>query len=762
MQQRRGGGGGVRLEPTMKHGPVSGPINGSLTALALTVIIWAANRLGNDVPVWLPLAFAVAGCVTAGVVTVWKEPHRPVDMYGRQHSGIPSLIFRCACWLGGGIWSHGVLTWAGGNVLVMMLILIAGTAFAGMLVTVFAVVVPDAGTTVGAADEAGSVVVRSNPDPIAGILEHFSTKLLNLRNGETIGFKQDGGNWPNDSGATYLASFSVGSSKGLAHISAITTELQQAMRLPDGCMITARRSGVQGTALVDVMFYNDMESVTHYPRDYQARSGKDDISIGLRGDKTCMNVNLLQNSAVIAGIRGGGKTILLHDITASMVQCRDVVVWHVDLNAGSISVPWCRPTAMGEINGHVIDWVAHTSEEALIMAKALLRMTLFRKAAYASATVGADEDVLPITPDLPMILVIVDEGGEAFGSDADADARAAADLFRKIQRIGRSVCVNIVLSVQRATSDYLPAAFKKMTGIKICLPVSSDDELAYMFDWQRLRSDDLLYKGCCYVKPSLNAGAPTMAKTYLIKPSQMAEICRFAISLRPPLDQPTADQGGREYRDRWGRPDTVAWMANIRGDSVGYTQVSQQSATAVLDRPATTLGLADIEAQLAALRNPPPVPPAGDKPASTGGGRGPRGSDPMLDDVMGRAAADINADLDRLFSTTPVDPRVPPPADVRPPFTDLRLPAPEPEPDAGDVLDGKEWCYRFIDAAGPEGTQARDILEAAKAAGRSARRQTVQEWMSALRGTTPPRVMPVVGSDGEAKFGMWRSDRHAA
>ena len=120
----------------------------------------------------------------------------------------------------------------------------------------------------------------------------------------------------------------------------ICVRLQQALRLPDACTITAKRAGRQGSCLIDVMFFNDMHTTYRFPQQWQQRSGRDSISIGLCGDKTHAMVCLYQDSLIVIGKRGGGKTVFLHTLTCWMMQCVDVIVWHADLNGGAISAPW--------------------------------------------------------------------------------------------------------------------------------------------------------------------------------------------------------------------------------------------------------------------------------------------------------------------------------------------------------------------------------------------------------------------------------------
>ncbi len=743
----------MQFELSMKHGPVSGPIVGSLTAVLLTVAIWMCNRVGQDVPLWLPLVFAFGGCLTAAAITLILDARSPA---GGRDGSIGNLVFRCGCWLAGGVWSHGMLTWIG-NEMAGVLFLIFGTAVSGMLVPVFTRKDedPDAQAAAAQAQEEAAGP-PSNVDPMEYWLGKYATALLSMRKGETVTFTKvpdpttSNGNWQNDSGATFLASFSPGSSKGLPDIEGICEGLQRSLALPDGCIISADRSGIQGQVLVNVMYFNDMESIVHYPRDYAPRSGVDDFSIAVNGNKTCQMINLLQDSLVLQGSRGEGKTVLMHNITASMLQCRDVVVWHVDLNSGKMSYPWLRPKAKGEIHGYPIDWVASTPQEALKMAIAARNITLSRPMEYAGMTMDDDEDVLPISPKVPMLLVMVDETGEMAGASAHPDAQAATNIFLEVQRLGRSICVNVLFSTQRSTQEYMPSQIKKLSKIMISVRVADDAELAYLFDWKKLKADDLLYPGCAYVKVTGAKGRSKesgvhMVKTYLLKPAQIREIVLAVMPWRPQLDEPSRRAAGENYETRWERPETVAIMNMLAGNGGANVDAVQRSSTALLERPAPAFNVSQLDAGLDALDA---TLRENVVPSSPGGGGNEQ--DEIIAQYMG--------ELDQLYVAEPVRPR----DQAQQPSAPQTPPAAGGAPTAGGKVNPVDWCEQYIDEAGPEGRKTEDIVTEARRLGLlGERRRTVNDWLAKLRGGDSPRIFPKLDENGDQVWGFYVHRRHA-
>lgn len=732
----------VQFEPTAKHGPISGPVNGGLTALALTVIIWAGNRTGNELPVWLPLALAAAGSAVAAVVTMAKR------------SSLPNLWFRVFCWMGGGAWSYFALTLGVDYFLLMLLGLVAGTGLAGMMSTIFR---PPTDVVTGEIVP----VTTLTPTPLGNLdkwaygLEILISRQLGLKDNERVTVTRTN-NWPNQAGATFQIDFSAGSSKGLRDIQDISVRLQQAMRLPDGCTATAKRSGRQGSCLLDVMFFNDMETTYPFPEAWTPRSGKDQFSLGLYGDKTHAMTRLYQDSMIITGVRGGGKTVLLWSITAWMMQCVDVVIWHADLNGGSISTQWMYLKAIGEIDEYPIDWVAHNASEMLLMADAAEAIAKKRKTAYAHLLVSEDEDKLQITREIPMLLIIVDEGGEAFGDDADKIAAAAAKKFRAVQRIGRAMCVNIIFSSQRATADYIPAAMKKAATVKVSMPVDDDAELAYLFDWKgHLSSDDLMYPGCAFVK--LGTGALIrMVKTFYTKPSTIKSCVRATHTWRPKLDQISADEAGDIYHERWQRADTVAWMASLAGDAKAISEYSSSSqsasATAVLeaaeigDLPGmedTLKMLQMIEAEQNIIDGLDP----GGQPREDGDPAKPvDGGVHDRDAIVKRRVFEMNSDeLQRRAEEIlqapwndddgeegePVQPAGPMALPAGPGNNSAPKP-PETGNNGAEKVSGVEWTYAFVARNGAVPTKTKAIVDAAITEGIIERRNTPNEWIAQL------------------------------
>ncbi|WP_344094569.1 hypothetical protein, partial [Nocardiopsis composta] len=121
--------------------------------------------------------------------------------------------------------------------------------------------------------------------------------------------------------------------------------------LPRGCGIDVVDPDGAGRRTVDlqVSTVNRLEATVDYPRAYEPRSILDDIRIGEHGNSDVASAPIREESWLVVGKRGSGKTTLLHVLTAEIGLCSDALVWHIDLNGGSLSQPWVESWVNGKL-----------------------------------------------------------------------------------------------------------------------------------------------------------------------------------------------------------------------------------------------------------------------------------------------------------------------------------------------------------------------------------------------------------------------------
>lgn len=496
-------------------------------------IFWAVACGIAHVPLAAPPAIAGAVCVALAV----------------RRAGIGATLFRCACWLapaGWGVWvAWADLTWISIIVLVSL--------------TLPAIVLSQ---SLSAA--------RRRVDVVPGA-EHPEAQRLRLLLDELIlkmvpadgkylhkvtRFKM----WPGKSGYTARVVPPPGWAVTITKARGIAEELESEMWLPEGCDIRFSRADHAGAFSVEVMLVNALVENRSYPTRYRPRTVLDAIPLGWYADGSAWVCNVYQESTVAVAMRGGGKTVLMHDLIAGLVQCKDAIIIVIDMNGAGLAVPWMVDFATGKVDTPPIDFVANGEDAAVAVAAMLIAMALERKSALASLMRDHNTDVIPPSADVVEIEVIVDEGGEIFGAEVTKKKRRAAALLLELQRIGRAVLVNVIFTSQRGTSDYVPAQLKKATWNKFVGPVQDDDEIGHIMGWRyKLHADDLTDAGQWYVQ--LGKNPPRKAKSYGLLPAQISDIVRAVQAWRPTLDAITARAGGRIWADRW---DMMApWLWSI-------------------------------------------------------------------------------------------------------------------------------------------------------------------------------------------------------
>jgi hypothetical protein len=201
------------------------------------------------------------------------------------------------------------------------------------------------------------------------------------------------------------------------------------------------------------------------------------MPIGLHEDGGECTITLREVAVLVVGLRGSGKTNLLHVLIAQLTPCVDCLVFFIDLKGGRVAQPWLQPWMKGRTPNPVIDWVATTREEADRMLRACLR------AIEARSTAGDGRDKVHPTPHQPAIVVVVDEGSVTFGMgtggpSSSLDGVTNAHLSRLIKQLvitGRSEAINPIVAVQRGSVTMVgDGDFKSQFGLRIGLGVATE------------------------------------------------------------------------------------------------------------------------------------------------------------------------------------------------------------------------------------------------------------------------------------------------
>ncbi|WP_460071104.1 hypothetical protein [Streptomyces sp. YKOK-I1] len=526
----------MKLDWDAKHGPVTGPINTGVAALAVG---YAGHVTG------MPWQWA-ALTATAGAVGT--------HIAGRRRQVTRStLALRAAGWLGAGGWCswaiiNGPWTQAGvGSLLAGVLGL--GAAMAGA----HHVERKAEEQRVEAEAAARRATLDGKRQKIADEWEDRIVRVCTGAVVQIVGVEQ----WESGGGFSLDGECGPGGTrwKDVAHFK---DALAADARLPEGCGVEVEPGAHRGAVLIHVSTVNHLVEDVYYPADYSPLTVNEPAPVGVRRDGAAEGPVSRQASMLIVGQRGSGKTNLMNVMIANQCRMVDSITWVIDLNGGGLALKWMRAWhAAGRPGRPPIDYVADTPDKALAMARMLVRIAKARKVGYQDREIAANDDKLPVDHEVPEIRVFNDEGAEIFStrSRRDETLRAIADDLVQTLEIARAAAVNETTSGLRATQDVIsdPQILKQST-FKAGLKVADDAELNYFFGYNHnVSAEDAPYPGCALVRDGDGQVHPV--KIYRLEPDQIRAIVEATSDRRPELDELSRRAAGEAYEQRWMNTD---------------------------------------------------------------------------------------------------------------------------------------------------------------------------------------------------------------
>ncbi|MFE5685108.1 hypothetical protein [Streptomyces sp. NPDC056512] len=403
-------------------------------------------------------------------------------------------------------------------------------------------------------------------------------------------------------------------------------------KLPHGCTASFGPGVDQGRAILDVTSRNVLSELREYPDDYGPLSVHTGIPWGFRtnGDEVLAYVR--EQCALVVGPTGSGKTNLLHGILGGFSRTTDMLTWVIDLNAGSAGLPWVLPALNGELTQDSgkpvrpgIDWLAGTYEEALKLLDVAIAIGLHRKRAYQGLMAKHDTDLLPISAEIPQIMLVIDEGAEILVS-TDRRMKELAKRILEFIRMQRAMGGRTVITALGATGSVLGnLIIRREAKVRVALTGGETEgmDLSKMFPGRRgLRVDQAPFKGAGFMGTPESPGA--LFKAWRIKPSQIRDITVATSDRHPRLDTVSANAAGADYARRWDAERT-AWMrdlgpetgtdeeASISGSGLNLSaHRTDQAAKPNTDDDLMRRFRDEIDAQFATAPDPntPPAAPA--------------------------------------------------------------------------------------------------------------------------------------------------------
>lgn len=653
------------------HGPVSGTLNASYSVLAATAV---GHEAGLP-PVWALGASAVGALGSAISGAGRAEP---------LSKG--AMMTRAGGWLAGGGWSAWALTqesiWSWG---------VTGPLF---------------GCTCFFASVAGAIgrKRRKEAEQQAKAFAALTRTRIGMEwvdrfervcgvEGCTIeGVEQ----WTDDQGKETGAGFDLevllpAGGKNWRTLASHTEALASDADLPEGCGVEVFSGSSRRRAIVKVQLRNDMiNEAQDVPLDASPLDFNGWFDIGKLRDGGVAKICIRQFSAMLVGAKRTGKTNQLLAIMTRLLRMPNLRVWVIDFNGGGVALQWLRAwDALGKPGRPPIDWVAADVEEATRMANAAVRVAKARKIEYQDLMAEADTDLLPLSAEIPGILIITDEGAEVY---ANPKHRSASEPMKEVLRIAGASGVNQLNCFLRGTADTTgDTIIKSQSTVRIGMRMSDEQEMSYLLGWRSgVTPADMPEQG--FGALSMDEAKPAQIfRGWRVLPSHIKWFVENTVQYREneAFDEVSLRALGEVYETRWERAEFV-FNSKVPAPQVQTTMVKDRDEA---DGEQWSSGV-DPAAAKANLRKA--IEDAG----------GPTSDE--LDEFDRLIQTGGLQDLQHLnASTLPPEHEAPQEGGGQPDPDD-------PESDADESNDLRDIVYGMVKAMGTEGITVADIHKALK------------------------------------------------
>jgi hypothetical protein len=322
-----------------------------------------------------------------------------------------------------------------------------------------------------------------------------------------------------------------------------------------------------------------------------AASITEPIDLGPFEDAMPARVLLLRRHGLFGGATGSGKSGGINVLMGNLTACTDVVIWAVDLKRGMELGPWAA----------CIDRLATTPAEA----RTLLADAVAILEARAACLAALGKRVWEPSPDMPALVIIIDEYAELAESAPDATSDADS-----IGRRGRAVAVTLIAATQRPTQKAMgQGALRSQMDVRICFRVRERKDVDLILGQGMLGAGWLAHKLNAPGKFLISApehDIPRRARAYLLTDEAVSLTASQHADLRPELDDVslhalddrpatgTTDTGTADRPETAGRapeaaagdddPDAMLWAVLSLAPEDGIPVAGLVAATGMSQR----------------------------------------------------------------------------------------------------------------------------------------------------------------------------------
>ncbi|GAB2770093.1 hypothetical protein [Streptomyces daliensis] len=326
-------------------------------------------------------------------------------------------------------------------------------------------------------------------------------------------------------------------------------------------------------AWLHVSTRNVLAETIDLPADDHPLTIREPLTLGLLESGEPIEILFRQNSILVAGMKGSGKSVLLHVLISLLTRCTDAVIWMIDMAQGNTAKRWLRPWAQQwkDVDGNLIDrpildWVATSPGEAVRLLNAALAIADGRAGRMKGGKIQPK-------PEEPAVIVLSDENSDLMAWTPEA-LKAKTRLLKK----GRKAAVDVVDAVQRGTGPNTGGgeiASQYDTVIGMRFRQKAEGQFVFPDYYQQVNLAELPNQGCLYLLDADRAQAggvgPERGKVYFANDedehedgSPREDIEQLAAArwdIRPDLDETAqADAAPFGYHERWSDPQRIAWL----------------------------------------------------------------------------------------------------------------------------------------------------------------------------------------------------------
>jgi S-DNA-T family DNA segregation ATPase FtsK/SpoIIIE len=238
---------------------------------------------------------------------------------------------------------------------------------------------------------------------------------------------------------------------------------------------------------------------------------------------------LLENSWVVGGVPGAGKSVALNVLLARLAGRADVQLVLVDCKEGLEFGPWAlRAAAM-----------AGSPEEALPIIQGLEEHMRSRMRWMASVPTKRMADY-GHSVEHPLYVLVIDEVAELWSGGVDrATAQTLTSAVSKLVRLGRAAGYVVVIATQKPTADAIPSAVSVNAPSKLAFRCTTPQQVTAIFGDPIPKGQptplDFTERERGYAVVSSTAGVYERGRTPYIGDAAIAEIVTRTRHLRRSL-----------------------------------------------------------------------------------------------------------------------------------------------------------------------------------------------------------------------------------